>query len=158
MNPQRVLELQPHVGAGPVLFGMNPQAVISSLAATGLQPTGSRNAELIYFAENALQVEFIDGLASFIGLASTALFEVRLYGIDPFDTSAREVFQLIADHEPEPHGYDRAGYVFPTTILTLYEADQQYDRLKGKRAIWGQIGLGDKRYLEVSNRLEGNHR
>ncbi len=165
MTPQCVLELLPGIGVGPVLFGMNPQGVISSLAAIGLHQTGSRDADLnsfapnglLYFAENALQVEFIDGLASFIGLANSELFEVRLYGIDPFDTAARDVFRIIASHEPEPHRYDRAGYVFPTTILTLYEADKQYDRLKGRRMMWGQIGLGDERYLEVSNRLEGNH-
>jgi hypothetical protein len=158
MTPQRVLELFPGIGAGPILFGMNPQAVISSLAELGLHRTGSRDAELIYFADNALQVEFIDGLASFVGLASSALFEVRLYDIDPFDTAARDVFQIIASHEPEPHRYDRTGYLFPTTILTLYEADEQYDRLRGQRVMWGQIGLGDERYLEVSSRLEGNGR
>jgi len=156
MTPHCVLEIFPGIGVGPVLFGMDRQAVVSSLAGVGLHQAGSHDAELIYFADNALQVEFIDGLASFIGLWSTALFEVRLYGIDPFDTAAPDVFQIIADHEPEPHRYDHAGYVFPTTILTLYEADKQYDRLKSERVMWGQIGLGDKRYLEVSNSLEGD--
>lgn len=155
--PHCVLEISPGIGAGPVHLGMNPQTVIQRLTEIGLLQTGSRGAELIYFADNALQVEFIDGRASFIGLASSKLFQVRLYGIDPFDTAAPDVFQLIAKHEPEPHRYARAGCVFPTTILTLYEADKQYDRLKGKRVTWGQIGLGDQRYLEVINSLRGDH-
>jgi hypothetical protein len=108
---------------------------------------------MLYFADNALQVEFIGGLASFIGLANSELFEVCVYGINPFDTAARDVFQAIALREPQPHRYTPTEYLFPAAIITLYSADKQYDQTKQKRVIWGQIGLGNRHYLEAINAL-----
>ena len=46
--------------------------------------------------------------------------------------------------------FDASGFVFPNQIVTLWEADEQYDRLGGEqRPIWALVGLGNQRYLEA---------
>ena len=67
-----------------------------------------------------------------------------------FDVEARELFELFARAEPKKHRFSALEYLFPAQILTLYDADKQYDHFrvgKNARRVWGQVGLGSDDYL-----------
>jgi hypothetical protein len=138
-----MLEFSPGVGIGPVLFGMSEAKVIQVLGQIGLAGDGA-----FFGADNSVQVEYTNDAVSFIGLAHSELFEARVCGADPFDTPAEDLFALIASHEPAPHTFDRTEYVFPNSIITLWDADEQYDPKGLGRPMWGQVGLGNGVYWE----------
>jgi hypothetical protein len=136
-----MLEFLPGVGIGPILFGMNAAQVVQVLEPIGLTGDGA-----FFGADNSVQVEYTNEAVTFIGLAHSALFEARVFGVDPFDTPAEDLFALIASHEPNPHAFDRTEYVFPDSIITLWEADEQYNPKGLGRPVWGQVGLGNDVY------------
>ena len=69
--------------------------------------------------------------------------------MDLFDLEATAVFELFAKRDRSgEHRYNQNEYIFPSQILTLYDADPQYDHRRAEsRPVWGQVGLGDERYL-----------
>lgn len=142
-------DLVPHVGLGPLHLGMTvaeADAAIGTLPGAG---TRSSRGSLHYFFDAALQFELgKSGRIQFIGLADHPQILCRYRGQDVFDIPAPDLFALIASQEKQTHKYRSAEYVFPDQIVTLYEADEQYDR-KGNesRPIWGQVGLGNAEYL-----------
>lgn len=115
-------------------------------------PLSGERGSMDYFFENSIQVEFeSDGTVSFIGIACHERIELIYKGEDLFNLSAKDVFELIADSEKENHQYTENEYIFPDQIITLWEADSQYDR-KGneQRIAWAEIGIGDERHLTES--------
>jgi hypothetical protein len=62
---------------------------------------------------------------------------------------------MVAAADSGPHVFDRYEYCSPNQILTLWDADEQYDRQGGEeREVWGQIGIGSKEYVAA---VEGLH-
>jgi hypothetical protein len=144
-----ILEILPGIGIGPIHFGMGVKQVVQELKQIGLTGNGT------YFgADNAVQVEYTDKKVSFIGLAHSPAFQATLFGMDVFDTGAEEIFAKVAARESQPHTFDRGEYVFPDSIVTLWEADEQYDPKGLGRQMWGQVGLGNDVYLEGIRALE----
>jgi hypothetical protein len=127
---------------------MTRERVRAELGAIGV-PFSHERRELDYLDKsNALQVEYQDGTACFIGAAQSPGFSMDIYGIDPFDTKATDLFRLLAERAAEPAQFDPVEHCFRSTIVTLYDPSTQYDRKGGgRRRIWGQIGVGDPRYL-----------
>ena len=72
-----------------------------------------------------------------------------------FDTPAEALFSLFASYESGSHAFDADDYLFPDLIVTLYEADEQYDYAGGHtRSVYGQVGLGDEAYLAASQAIK----
>ena len=145
------LVITPHVGIGPVLLGASRQSVRLAMAGIGFPFESSREA-LDYFAQASIQVEYgEDDTAEFIGVCYHRDFTVTYYGTNVFDTVAPELFVAIAAREASiAPSFDPDGYVFPDQIVTLWEADEQYDRLGGEqRLVYAQVGIGNHRYLEA---------
>lgn len=134
---------------GPIRFGMKKKDVRTAMEALGLGPSSTSRTMDYFGDENAIQVEYEKGTASFIGIAGGRHFECSIYDVDPFDTPARELFRLLAKHDGAKGArFTKAGCLLRNSIVTLYEADTQYDRnSRSRRVIWGQVGLGDARYL-----------
>ena len=110
-----------------------------------------------YFDANAIQVGFEeDNTASFIGVASSSTYRVTYFGTDVFDTVASKVFDSITLREKSgKDSFSSYEYLFPEQIVTLWDADEQYDRLSGEqRQIWATVGVGDSRYLVAVRALE----
>lgn len=147
--------ITPHVGIGPILLGASRSAVRAALADIGF-PFESSRGSLDYFANASIQVEFgSDERADFIGVACDRAYRLSYYGTDVFDTVADRVFALIATRDNSEHQFDPSGFVFPNQIITLWEADEQYDRLGNcKRPIWAQVGIGNHRYFESIQAIE----
>lgn len=149
------LDVVPHVGIGPARLGLARLANRSCLDAIGLPLEETRKA-LDYFAENALQIEYDDdGKAQFIGIGSSGALRVLFFGLDVFDTPARDVFAAIARREATgAHAFDSSEYLFPEQVVTLWEADEQYDHRGGqRRVVWAQIGIGNARYLDAIRQI-----
>ncbi len=96
----------------------------------------------------------------FIGVsANLERYRLLFAGVDVFDEEAGIVFDLIAKHDGGgKHAFDAASassYVFPNQVVTLYDADTQYDRVRRRsgltplRRIWAQVGIGTKSYHEA---------
>ncbi len=105
-----------------------------------------------YFCDASIQVEYEDDdTVSFVGVSSSAELTLNYEGVDLFDMDAKEVFALLASRDRSgDHQFSELEYVFPSQIVTLYEADTQYDyRMEETRPVWGQIGCGDQRYLSA---------
>src|SRR5262245_36256795 len=111
----------------------------------------SREA-LDYFFGNALQIEYApDGHAAFIGASfypgCGCTFAIG--GINPWAMSSQELFVYLAEMDGGAHQYRSTEYVFPALVVTLWDADPQYDYSGGKqRPVWAQVGIGDATYLQ----------
>ena len=145
------LVITPHVGIGPVLLGASRESVRLAVAGIGFPFESSRNA-LDFFAQASIQVEYgDDDTAEFIGVCYHRDFTATYHGINVFDIVAPELFAAIASHEVSSvPSFDSNEYVFPDQIVTLWEADEQYDRLGGEqRLVYAQVGVGNHCYLEA---------
>ena len=150
-------EIFPRAGIGPIKFGASRAAVREALSAEEFVFEESRGSQ-DYFSKATIQVEYEDdGTASFIGISNYDGLSLLFQGVDLFDVEASAVFDLLAQTDGSgEHAFSPFEYVFPNQILTLYEADTQYDRRRAEsRAVWGQIGAGDARYLDAILKIQG---
>lgn len=144
-------EIVPGIGIGPVKLGMSRDEVIDVLGASNHSNTKGSSAT---FYDYSFQVEFTDGKVSFIGVSQHPSYQLNYLGRNAFDIESKELFSLISNRESASHKYTDTEYVFPDQIITLWDADHQYDRLGGEeRSVWAQIGLGSKVYLDDINRI-----
>lgn len=148
------LFIKPLVSIGPFALGVLPPAARKAALDAGFALSHERIGS-DYFAENGIQIEYHDGgMASFIGVSSDAVAYRLLYeGTDVFDTPAHVVFDLISARDGSGcHAFNRDEYLFPNQIVTLWEAEEQYDHIRRKssqrplRQIWGQVGIGSPGY------------
>jgi hypothetical protein len=151
MSKPLQFEIVPHIGIGPVRLGMLPAEVDAVLAPLpGALPTISKSKEVRCYFQASLQIEFSQsGTAQFIGVSNHADLLFLYHGRDVFDLPAPELFALIASHErAQTHTYSPLEYTFPDQVVTLYEADEQYDR-KGNRtrAVYAEVGIGSSEYV-----------
>ena len=138
-------------------LGAKRDDIRAALAGIGC-PLRTARDSMDYFEGGSIQVEYEDdGTASFIGVSSHRDVALLLEGVDLFDKEAEEVFALLAGRDGSGyHEFSRFEYIFPEQIVTLYEADPQYDHRGGEaRSVWGQIGCGDARYKEAILRIHG---
>ncbi|MGJ8638269.1 MAG: hypothetical protein ACSHYA_02655 [Opitutaceae bacterium] len=149
-------EIIPLKRIGPIQLGVTRDELRSELESSGLS-LSSEEKNMDYFEDNAIQVEYTKGTVSFIGVAADESIELIYMDTDLFDIDSMEAFKLIERGEQGTHEYVDTEFLFPDQIMTLWEADTQYDE-KGNesRKVWGQIGLGDSRYLEYCQKLESN--
>jgi hypothetical protein len=148
-------EVYPRVGVGPIKLGATRSAVREALATVSVKFIRERGTQ--DFFEYGIHLEYDDdGTASFIGLGSHREITLILYGVDLFDTEAKQVFELMSQQDKSGvHIFSPLEYTFPGQILSLYEADSQYDHRKSEsREIWGQIGVGDIRYLNAILKIQ----
>jgi hypothetical protein len=147
--------LHPHVGIGLIKLGARRSDVRAVM--TGVVCALESERESVdYFCGSSIQVEYEeDGTASFIGLSSDRDIALLFEGIDLFDIEAKDVFALLSSRDGSgAHEFSEFEYVFPSQIITLYDADPQYDRRRNEtRPVWGQIGCGDHRYLGACLRI-----
>ena len=147
------MAIQPHEGIGPIKLGATRFAVRTTMAESGYPLCGDRD-ELDYFCESAIQVEYDTGTASFIGVSSHLYIQCTFRGTDVFDTPAEDLFRLVSRFEGEPtHVFNPLEYCFPCQIVSLWEADEQY-HLSEPMPVYGQVGIGDNRYLEAIKEIE----
>jgi hypothetical protein len=148
-------EITPHIGIGPIHLGATRETIRAALTSLGFALKSSRGS-IDYFASAAIQVEYGgDDHADFIGVSCHRDYSLIYYGTNVFDTVADQIFALMSDRDNSgSHVFDRSGFVFPNQIVTLWEADEQYDRLGGEqRPIWAQVGLGNQRYLDAIRKI-----
>lgn len=148
MKPQFIIK--PHKGIGPIQLGMTRKEVKSVLGENNYSGS-SGNSD--YFFNNSIQVEYERGKADFIGATYSDYYVISYKGVNVFDTSSEELFDLIAAGENNAHSYNSCEYLFPDQIVTLWDADEQYDHIGNEtRTVWAQIGTGSKNYLEAVSR------
>jgi hypothetical protein len=144
------LVLTPHVGVGPVKLGAQRSDIRAALADIGC-PLRTARGSMDHFGGASIQVEYEeDDTASFIGVSSHQDVVLLFDDIDLFDKEAEEIFAIFSSRDDSGnHQFTSYEYVFPKQIVTLYEADPQYDHRRGEtRPVWAQIGCGDQRYLD----------
>jgi hypothetical protein len=146
-------ELLPHVGAGPLRFGMPRAEVRDTLSGLGF-PLEDEIETLDHFCEGAIGAEYKDSTLSFIEFWCHERTLPRYRGTDLFAVTAQDLFTIIAGFEGGSHAYDPLEYLFPAQIVTLWEASSQYDcRTRQTRIVWGTVGVGDTRYLQAVRAL-----
>jgi len=127
------------------------------MAEMGLACSDSRE-DLDYFGY-ALQVEYIDDTASFIGVSSSDEHSALLCGVDPFATAWDTLFEVVAQHDGGGQSMHRlsngpALRAFGTeqllrhSIVAFWNADTD-----SRRGFWSQVGVGDERYLRAVDEL-----
>jgi hypothetical protein len=150
----------PGHGVGPIEFGMSRGEVYAALEAIpGARDGYSSRDTMDYFFNAGLEVEYDDrGRVQFVGTqyhpGCGCVFELE--GIDPFDTPAPELFDILAGMDGVPgHEFNALEYLFPRIIATLFETEPQYDYVSGgSREIYGQVGVGNAVYLEAVRRIK----
>lgn len=144
-------EIIPGTGIGPVKLGMSREEVIEALGERN-HSDSSDTAENFY--NYAFQIEFTNDKASFIGVSNDPAYTITYKDLNVFDIESKELFNLISSHESKDHENTDSEYIFPEQIISLWDADEQYDRLGNEqRKIWAQVGLGSPVYLEEINRI-----
>ncbi|WP_227387720.1 hypothetical protein [Pseudoalteromonas piscicida] len=140
-------EIKPNEKIGPIALGVTREEVRAILGDDAFSGT---SGESDYYFSNAIQIEFENNIADFIGVSFSSDYTVFYQDVNVFDLESEELFILIASHESNEHKYNASEYVFPDQIITLWDADSQYDRIGGEsRPIWGQVGIGSKSYLKA---------
>jgi hypothetical protein len=152
------LAIIPRRSIGPINLGASRREVKRILEEFGL-PLKVSQATLDYYCNGSIQVEFEkDDTVRFIGISFNASYVCTYKGINVFDVSAEELFNFVAagEKEPDKHVLDLYGYVFPDQILTLWDADFQYDYLGVEefRTIYAQVGIGDDRYAAAIAKIK----
>ncbi|TLU66923.1 hypothetical protein FE810_05300 [Thalassotalea litorea] len=142
--------ITPLIGIGPIKLGMLRDEIKEVLN----DFFDSTRGDIDYYFNGNLQVEFDESRASFIGIAFDNSYTVFFEGVNVFDIDAVELFSLIASKESDRHRFNPSEYVFPEQILSLWDADEQYDYIGShQRVVWAQIGLGSSSYLKAINEL-----
>lgn len=139
------LPIIPRQGLGPFLLGTPRTRLREVMAEVGL-PLESEKPTMDYCCASALQFEYDDtGRVQFIGIAYDARLDVTWKGRNVFDMTARELFDLINADEPSPLEYNDYDPRFPAQMVTLWDAQEQYDHLgKESRPVWAQVGLASE--------------
>src|SRR4051812_20090608 len=148
---------EPHTGFGPVILGTSREHTREALALAGF-PIEHSHKRSDHFCDSSIQVECDDNsLVSFIGVAYSPRFNATYRGTGVFDTSADRLFQLIAEGESTGvHEFNTSEYCFPGQIMTLWDADTQYDHQGNEsRVVWAQVGLGNASYLAAIAKIRG---
>lgn len=143
-----VFEILPLEAIGPARLGASRTAARAAMSVSGFQLEWS-NGRIDYFCESSIQLEYgPSDEVQFIGVSGNSQLNFTFKGVDVFATSAAELFSLMAGSDASgPHEFDRYEYCFPNQILTLWDADEQYDRQGGEeREVWGQVGIGNDAY------------
>lgn len=160
-----VLELSPGEGVGPLHFGMSKAAIIDAAENVGLtlenHPFSPPAQD--HFTESIIVVEYIDDTASFIGIAANDGVIAAMYaGKNLLDMRARDaVRHAMGAGGESPAGNEEPPELLRNLIMTFWDADAQYDYYgmkAGKRArkVWGQVGLGDDRYLAAIDAINSD--
>ena len=143
-----IFNLTPRAGVGPVLLGSLRAQAREALSALGFPLEHSRGP-LDFFCESSIQTECSpEGRIWFIGLSCHERYTVQYQGKNVFALAAPELFTLVAASEiSDTHEYESYEYLFPDQIITLWDADEQYDRLGNEsKPVWAQVGVGDQSY------------
>lgn len=150
-------ELQPGVGAGSILLGMSRDAARSLLSSLGLSLAHTRGTHDSY--GDAIKIEYSrDDLSQFIEFSCSSAVRVRYRGVEVFSVAARELHDLIAREESGPRRlFNRHGAIFPEQMITLWDADTQYDcRTLESKEVWGAVGIGNGEYLKAVRAIRGD--
>ena len=150
-----ILEISPHQCIGPICLGDTRAMARDALAAVGF-PLESYNGPKDYFCQAAIQTECDEhGFIWFIGLSQSERYLARYRGVDVFALPAGELFSLIASADDSgAHEFNDSEYLFPGQIITLWDADEQYDRQGNEtRPVWAQVGIGNADYVEAVSAL-----
>jgi len=149
------LTITPLIGVGPLVLGKNQDWCRSALKAFGFPVTSSRRF-IDRADDGCIALEYDESWnLQHIGLAVSEHFIARYEGVDVFDIAAPELFAKIAQKEKTgDHVYDPSEYVFRGQIISLWEADEQYDRRRGEtRPIYGSFGVGNQVYLNAIDEI-----
>jgi hypothetical protein len=148
-------EILPRKGFGPLILGKSQDWCRGALKSIGFPVTSSRR-----FIDRAdagcIALEYdSDWNLQHIGLGVSEQFIARYEGVDVFDLPAPDLFALVAERDGTgEHTYDPLGYTFRGQIVALWEADEQYDRRRGKtRPIYGSFGVGNDIYLKAIDEI-----
>lgn len=154
--------IQEHGGVGPIKLSMTRSQVNDSLSAfpeNGLNQTSRPTID--YAFGNSLQIEYDDdGHAQFIGVSfyNGCGYEYTFHGRHISEYSAQELFQVLADLDGNAdHKFNESEYYFPNIMMTVWDADSQYDYMGGKsRPVYCQVGVANKRYHDAIDRKPTN--
>jgi len=152
-----IYTFEPPRGFGPVTLGQDREAVRAAMSAAGFPLEHSSDA-MDYFCDSSIQVECGEkNQAHFIGVSYSPKFTAMYRGVEVFAIAAPELFALIEEADGSgPHQYESSEYRFPGQIMTLWDADPQYDRLTNEsKSVWGQVGIGNADYLAAIAKIEG---
>ncbi len=123
----------------------------------GGYPLEQSHGGVDYFSKASMQLSYSpDDEVWFIGVSGNSPITYMFKGVNVFAVSASELFALMAASDGSgPHDFDRYEYCFPNQILTLWDADEQYDRQGGEeREVWGQVGIGNDSYVAAIDAIE----
>ena len=153
-------EIRPHSGIGPVTFGMPREVTRTLLIQLGGGNPVLRSKKTDCYFKNCFQISFEDDSVSYIELMSDRGIDLIFEGKDVFDTPADALVSHISQFDlPDPLLSDKCSYVFSILILTLWDADSQYDHKGGElRDIFGAVGIGDQRYLAAIRAIRERRR
>lgn len=144
------LPIVPRAGLGPFLLGSPRAQVRQAMAAIGL-PLEYEKPSLDRTCASSLEFEYDkNGKLWFVGASYDARIHVTYLGQHVFDLEARELFDLINSQESVPLAYNPDDLKFDSQIVTLWEAETQYDALGDEsRPVWAQVGLGNQAYADA---------
>ena len=147
--------LRPHVGAGPVQFGMTRESVRAALETVPVlfRRGGPDDPEIEAYFDSALQVSYDrDGRVEFIELARDPALSAVYQGHDLLTLTAQEAVDLLAreapfDPDDSEFGY---SYIFPALDLSLWRETIPEDADDPDGRVFSAVGLGVLGYFTRS--------
>jgi len=143
-----VFNILPNVGAGELVLGTSRATSQSTLKRLGFTLSKTRD-NMDYYDDNSIQLDYFnDDVLHYIGFAHSPNFEVVYNHVDPFDTDAAKLFELINVNETTAIPYNDYDPLFPTQIISLWNAQEQYDyNGEHQRPVFATFSIGDQHYL-----------
>jgi hypothetical protein len=151
-----VFEILPLEAIGPVRLGVSRATARQAMSMNGLTLEQSHGG-VDYFCGSCMQLSYgPNDEVWFIGVSGNLQFTFMFKGVDVFALPAAELFSLMAASDNSgPHDFTSYEYCFPKQILTLWDADEQYDHQGGEtREVWGQVGIGNHAYLAAISAIK----
>ena len=151
-----VFDIHPRLRAGKLALGTDRATTRSIMETLDLTWSHSRDG-MDYYDDNSIQLDsFDDEILHFIGFAYSPNFDVTYNSIDPFDFDAAGLFEAINESESLPIPFNDYDPLFPTQIIALWDAQEQYD-YKGdhRRSVYATFSIGDDRYLDEMLAITG---
>jgi len=142
-------KIHARLGAGDLTFGTERDNVRSMLDSLGFAMTSS-SGNMDFYDDNSIQLDFFDDdILHWIGFAYSANSRVSYNTVDPFDQNSSELFDLINSNESPPIPFNDYDPLFPTQIIALWDAQEQYDyNGNHQRRVFATFSIGDQRYLD----------
>lgn len=159
MEDKLIVELKPKVGIDEIKFG-TPRDIVRKILEKDYKcyDITHRDHNIDMYFQNMLGFEYADdNTLSYISVSAPPPIYLKLLGINTWEISGEVLLNKLKEIDKiDKDSFEwESNPIFVNNIITLYEMDEQYDRIGNYSvAKWAAIGIGDERYYKSIKEIQ----